>query len=65
MSDYFNCKLCDKSNKIKFKKKHSNSKYHEILCTSIICRYNIKNPDLLQIEDILKSYSLYYLKKFI
>ena len=35
MSDCFNCKLCDKSIKIKSKKKHQNSQYHENLTKSI------------------------------
>ena len=65
MSDYFNCKFCDKSIKIKSKKKHINSRYREFLSTSIICRYIITNPDFLQIEDILKIYILDYNKKFI
>ena len=35
MSDYFNCKLCDKSIKKKFKKKQLNSQYHKSLSMSI------------------------------
>ena len=59
------CKLCDKSIKIRCKKKHLNSRYHEFLGTSIICSSIIKNPDFLQKEDILKNYNLDYNKKFI
>ena len=55
MSDYFNCKLCDKSIKIKSKKNHSNSQYHKSLSMSIICRYSITNPDFLHIENIIKN----------
>ena len=36
MSDYFNCMLCDKSLKIKAKKKHLNSQRHKSLSMSII-----------------------------
>ena len=65
MGEYFNCKLCDKSIKIRSEKKHLNFLYHDFLSTSIICRYIITNPDFLQIEDILKKYILDYNKKFI
>ena len=38
MSDYFHCDLCDKSIKIRSKKKHLNSKNHKSLAKSIICK---------------------------
>ena len=44
MSNYFNCKVCDKSIKIKSKKKQSNSINHKSLSMSIISRYSITNP---------------------
>ena len=58
MSDYFICKLCDKSFKIKSKKKHLKSKYHKSLSMSIISRYSVTNPDFYQIENVLKIYVL-------
>ena len=64
MSYYFNCKLCDKSNEIKSKKKHLNSQYHKTLSVSIISRYSVTNPDFLHIENLLKNYVLDYNKKF-
>ena len=63
MSDYFNCKLCDKSIKIKSKKKHLISQYHKSLSMCIFSRYSVTNPDFLQIENLLK-YVLEYNKKF-
>ena len=38
MGDYFHCDLCDKSIKIKSKKKHLTSQYHKSLTRSIICK---------------------------
>ena len=55
MSDYFNCKLCDKSIKIKSKNKHLNSLKHKYLSMSIISRYSVINPDFLNIDNILKK----------
>ena len=63
MSDYFHCELCDKSIKIKSKKKHLNSQYHKSLTRSIICKYTVKNPSFLHVEDILKNFDDYN-KKF-
>ena len=36
MSDSFHCELCDKSIKIKSKKRHLNSQYHKSLTRIII-----------------------------
>ena len=47
MSDFFHCKLCDKSIKIKPKKKQLNSQYHQSLTKSIIYRYYITDPNFL------------------
>ena len=58
MSDYFNCNLCDKSIKIKSKKKHLNSQYHKSLSMSRISRYSVINPDFLHIGNILTNYVL-------
>ena len=64
MSDYFNCKVCDKPIKMKSKKNHLNSINHKSLSTSVVNRYSVTNPDFLQIENILKNYVLDYTKKF-
>ena len=64
MSDYFICKLCDKSIKIKSKKKHITSRYHKSLSMSINSRYSATDPDFLHIDNILKNYVLDYNKKF-
>ena len=64
MSDYFNCKLCDKSIKIKSKKKHLNSQNHKSLSMSNNSRYSITNPDFLHIVNIIKNYVLEYNEKF-
>ena len=65
MGDYFNCKLCDKSIKMKSKMKLLKSRYQEFLSMNIISRYIITNPDSLQTEDILKNYIHDYNKKFV
>ena len=64
MSNYFYCKVCDKSIKIASKKKHFNSLNHKFLSMSTISRYSITNPDFLHIENILKNYVFEYNKKF-
>ena len=63
MSKYFIRKLCDKSIKIKSKKKHLNSQYHKSITMCIFSRYSVKNPDFLHIEKIIKNYILDYDKK--
>ena len=65
MSDCFNCKLCDKSIKIKSKKKHLNSHYQNFLSMSITSIYIITNPDFLQLENIIKNMLLLIIKNFI
>ena len=64
MNGYFHCDLCDKSIKIKSRKKHLNSQYHKSLTKSIICKYTVKKPSFLNIEDILGSFVNNYNKKF-
>ena len=64
MNGYFHCDLCDKSIKIRSKKKHLNSQYHKSLTRSIICKYTVKNPSFLHIEEILKNFVDDYIKKF-
>ena len=65
MSEYFNCKLCDKSIKNKSKKIHINSQYQKYLSDSIIFRYIVPNPDFLHIENFLKNNILENIKTFI
>ena len=64
MSDHFHCELCDRSIKVKSKKKHLNSQYHKSLTKSIICKYTLKNPSFLHVEDRLKNFVDDYNKKF-
>ena len=63
MSDCFHCKFCDKSIKIKSKKKHLKSLNHKSLSISTNSRYRVINPDFLHKESILKNYVLEYTKK--
>ena len=65
MNEYFRCDLCDKSIKLRSKKKHLNSRYHKSLSESIISKYSIENPSFLHMEDILKKYVDDYNKKFV
>ena len=61
--DYY-CDICDISVKIKYKKRHLNSSRHREFDGCLIDRYNIKNPDFLQIDNILKKYIRDHDKKF-
>ena len=63
MSDFL-CELCDKSIKIRSKKRHINSKNHKSLTESIINKYTVKNPSFLHMENILKNFVDEYNKKF-
>ena len=65
MSNYFHCELCDKSSKLRSKKKHLNSRYHKSLSESIISKYTVENPSFLHMQDILKKYVDDYNKKFV
>ena len=65
MSNYFHCELCDKSIKIRSKKKHLNSQYHKSLSECIISKYTVDNPSFFHMEDILKNYVDDYNKKFV
>ena len=55
MGDSFNCDLCDSSFTSKSRKKHLKSKQPKYFSSHIIYRFFIINPELLQIEDILKK----------
>ena len=61
MSDYY-CNLCDKTIKLKHNKKHLNTKSHTALSMSIINRYCVKNPELIEIEEIVKRMSKVIIK---
>ena len=63
MSEYFHCKFCDKSIKIKSKKKNLKSLNHESLSMSIIPRYSVTSPDFLHIENTLKNFYVLHYKK--
>ena len=65
MISHFYGDLCDKSIKIRSKKKHLNSRYHKSLSDSIINKYTVKNPSFLHMENILKNYVDDYNKKFV
>ena len=64
MSEYFKCKVCDKSIKIKSKKNHLNSLNQKSLSMSILSRYSVESPDFLHIEKAFKNSVLDYNKKF-
>ena len=63
MSDHY-CYTCDKTIKLRCKKKHLNDRLHKSLSYSIINRYCVKNHEFLQIENGLKKYAWDYYKKF-
>ena len=65
MGDYFHCEICDKSIKIRSKKRHLNSRYHKSLSACIISKYTVENPSFLHMQDILKKYVDDYNKKFV
>ena len=65
MSNYFHCEICDKSIKIRSKKRHLNSRYHKSLSACIISKYTVENPSFLHMQDILKKYVDDYNKKFV
>ena len=60
MSDY--CKLCDKSIKDKSKCNLLKSITHKLLDESIIRRCIIRNPNLNQVDEIMKNYINTYYK---
>ena len=60
----FYCDVCDKSIKMKSKRKHIVSKFHKRLYYSIVNKYCIRNPEFFKIEDILKKHVDNYRKDF-
>ena len=63
MSGYY-CTICDKAIKLKYKTKYLDTKSHRALSTSVFNTYFIKNPQVFEIEDILKIYVNIYKKYF-
>ena len=63
MGDYY-CNICYKSIKLKNKKKQLNTKSHKFLSESIINKYCIRNPELIEVEQILRKHVNYYNKRF-
>ena len=59
------CELCNKSIQLKYKKRHLKSELHMDKETSIINKYIITNPELCQINDIVKNYVDDYSRKFV
>ena len=59
----FHCKVCDKSIKIKSEKRHQKSQNHQALTKSINSRYYIKNPNFVDVEELLRKYVNDYNKK--
>ena len=58
--DYY-CEVCDKTIKLKYKKKHLNAKSHTALSMSVVNRHCVKNSELIEIE---KKHVNNYNKKF-
>ena len=56
------CKLCDQSKKDKSKYNHLKSITHKILDESIIKRNIIRNPDIRDIDEIMRNYIEIYKK---
>ena len=61
---YYYCELCNKSIALKHKCSHYKSKLHRDIDKSIINKYNIMNPELKEINDIIKDYVNDYNRKF-
>ena len=63
MGDYY-CNSCDKTIKLKLKKKHLNTKSHTNLSEFIINKYCVKNPELIDEEKRLQKHVHNYKKRF-
>ena len=57
------CKLCDKKTDLKSKHEHFKSKNHKYLEEIFIMRYFVENPDITQINELLKKFVNIYIKK--
>ena len=58
------CNLCYKTINLKSKHKHFKSKIHKFLEDFIILRYIAENPDINQLNEIMKKYVNIYNKKY-
>ena len=58
------CDTCDRTIKLRSKKKHLNTNLHRTYSNCIRNRYYIKNPEFFQIENILNKHISDYLKRF-
>ena len=63
MGDY-SCNSCDKTIKLKHKRKQLNTKSHMYLSESIINKYCVKSPQLIVLEKIIEKHVNIYSKKF-
>ena len=61
---YF-CDTCDKTIKLRSKKKHLQTKFHKTYADCIIARYQIQNSEFLDTVKILRKHISDYSKKFI
>ena len=62
--NYFYCDSCRKRTGIKNKKSHFNLELHMINEKAVINKYTIMNPELCQINDILKAHVTTYNRRF-
>ena len=63
MSDSY-CDVYDKTNKLKIKKKHLNTRSHRASFMSMINRYCVKNQQFIKVEYILKNTLMIIKKRF-
>ena len=56
MIDFFHCKFCGKSIKMKSEKIQINSRYNISLSMSITSGYSVTNPDCRHIGELLEIY---------
>ena len=64
MSNYY-CSICFKTIKHKSKKKHSNTESHKFVSDYVTIKYQVKDPNFDEIEDIQEKYINEHIKKFI
>ena len=58
------CNLCDKTIKLKHKRKRLNIKSYMVLSESIFNKYCVKNPEFFKIEEIFEKHLDNYNKMF-
>ena len=59
------CEICDKTLKLRDKKRQLNTKSHKDLSMSIVNRYCVKDPKVDEIKKILRKYVKGYSKIFL